>query len=195
MCVHAESLQSCPRLCYPMDYSLPSSSVHEVLQARMLEWIATPSSRGPSPPRDRTQVSYISCTGRWVLYNCLHLGSPWRERQCLNVQIYITVFVFLFPLAKIVKQKQCHTCGGVVEVHMPPEVFGDAWVLIFTTCSFNLHIWLTQRPLVRVNISRLSVITYSSNTHSCSMSLPRKLPVSIKLMVWAFWWGVKILKF
>ena len=69
---------------------------------------------------------------------------------------------------------------------MPPEDFRDAWVLISTTFSFNLHIWLTQRPLVKVNISRLSVITCSSNTHSCSMSLPKKLPVSIKLMVWAF---------
>ena len=77
----------------------------------------------------------------------------------------ITVFVFLFPLAKIVKQRLCHTFGGVVEVNMPPKVFRDAWVLISTTFSFNLHTWLTQRPLVKANASRLSVITCSSNTH------------------------------
>ena len=40
--------QSCLTLCYPMDYSLPDSSVHGILQARILEWVAMPSSRGSS---------------------------------------------------------------------------------------------------------------------------------------------------
>ena len=39
-CMHAKSLQSCPTLCGPMDYSLPGSSVHRILQARILEWVA-----------------------------------------------------------------------------------------------------------------------------------------------------------
>ena len=63
-----ESLQSCPTLCDPMDCSLPSSSVHGILQARIWEWTAMPSSRGPSWPRDWAHVSCISCTGIWVLY-------------------------------------------------------------------------------------------------------------------------------
>ena len=54
-------LQSCQTLGDPTDCSLPGSSVHGILQARMLEWGAVPSSRGPARPRDRTQVSYISC--------------------------------------------------------------------------------------------------------------------------------------
>ena len=41
-------------MCSPMDCSLPSSSVHGILQARILEWVATPSSRGSSRPRDLT---------------------------------------------------------------------------------------------------------------------------------------------
>ena len=45
--------QSCPTLCDPMDCSLPGFSVHGILQARILEWIAIPSSRGSSQPRDR----------------------------------------------------------------------------------------------------------------------------------------------
>ena len=49
---HAKSLQSCPTLCDPMDCSLPGSSVHGILQARILEWVAMPSSRGSSQPRD-----------------------------------------------------------------------------------------------------------------------------------------------
>ena len=40
-----------------------------ILQARILEWVAIPISRGSSWPRDRTHVSYISCIGRWVLYH------------------------------------------------------------------------------------------------------------------------------
>ena len=59
-----------------MDHSPPESSVHGILQARILEWVAMPSSRGSSPPRDRTRVSYVSCIGRWVLYHQCHLGSP-----------------------------------------------------------------------------------------------------------------------
>ena len=42
----AESLQLCPTLCDPMDYSLPDSSVHGILQARILELVAMPSSKG-----------------------------------------------------------------------------------------------------------------------------------------------------
>ena len=58
MCVHA---QSCPALFDPMDSSPPGSSVHGILQARILEWVAIPSSRGSSPLRDRTHVSGVSC--------------------------------------------------------------------------------------------------------------------------------------
>ena len=46
--VCAESLQLCLTLCNPMDYHPPGSSVHGILQARILEWAAIPSSRGSS---------------------------------------------------------------------------------------------------------------------------------------------------
>ena len=49
----------CPTLCDPKDCSLPGSSVHEILQSRILEWVAFPFSRGSSQLRDWTQVSYI----------------------------------------------------------------------------------------------------------------------------------------
>ena len=62
------SLQSCPTLCDPMDCSPPGSSVHEIFQARILEWVAMPSSRS-SWPGDQTCISFISCIGRWVLYH------------------------------------------------------------------------------------------------------------------------------
>ena len=40
-----------------------------IFQARILEWVAMPSFRGSSRPRDRTRVSYVSRIGRWVLYH------------------------------------------------------------------------------------------------------------------------------
>ena len=57
-CMHAKSPQSYLTFCDPMDCSPPSSSVHVILQARILEWVAMPASRGSSQPRDQTLVSY-----------------------------------------------------------------------------------------------------------------------------------------
>ena len=59
-CKWAKSLQSCPTFCDPMDCSPPGSSVHGILQARVLEWVSRPSSMGPSQPRDRTLVSCLA---------------------------------------------------------------------------------------------------------------------------------------
>ena len=52
--------QSCQTPYDPMDYSLPGSSVHGILQARILERVAISFSRGSSWPRDQTQVSCIA---------------------------------------------------------------------------------------------------------------------------------------
>ena len=54
-----EVAQSCLTLCDPVDCSLPGSSVHGILQARILEWVAISFSRVSSQPRDQTQVSRI----------------------------------------------------------------------------------------------------------------------------------------
>ena len=56
----AQLLQPCPTLCDPVDLSPPGSSVHGILQARILEWVAVPSSGGSSRPRDRTRVSGVA---------------------------------------------------------------------------------------------------------------------------------------
>ena len=57
--VKVKVTRSCLTLCNPVDCSPPGSSVHGILQARILEWVAMPSSGGSSQPRDRTQVSLI----------------------------------------------------------------------------------------------------------------------------------------
>ena len=51
----AEVAQLCPTLCDPMGYT-----VHGILQARILEWVAMPFPRGSSQPRDQTQVSHTA---------------------------------------------------------------------------------------------------------------------------------------
>ena len=50
-------IQSHPTLCEPVDCSLPGSSDHGIFQARILKWVAMPTSRGSSRPRDQTRVS------------------------------------------------------------------------------------------------------------------------------------------
>ena len=67
--VHARSFYSCPALWDTVDHSLPGSPVHGIVLARKLEWIAMPSSRGSSQLRNGTHISYVSCTGRRVLYH------------------------------------------------------------------------------------------------------------------------------
>ena len=63
--------QSHLTLCDPVDCSLPGSSVHGVFQARILEWVAIPFSRGSARSRNQTRVSCISCIGRQILYHCI----------------------------------------------------------------------------------------------------------------------------
>ena len=57
VCMYVKVAQLCPTLCDLMDYSLPGFSVHGILQARILEWVAIPFSSRSSQPRDQTQVS------------------------------------------------------------------------------------------------------------------------------------------
>ena len=64
--------QSCLTLCNPMDCSPPGSSVHGILQARVLEWVAVSFSRGSSQPSDQTRVS-CSAVG---VFTTEPLGRP-----------------------------------------------------------------------------------------------------------------------
>ena len=74
MCVCSVT-QSCPILCNPMDCSPPGFSIHGISQARILKWVAMPSSRGSSRPRDRT---HVFCIGRQILYH-------WPTREAPNI--------------------------------------------------------------------------------------------------------------
>ena len=90
--------QSCLTLCDPTNCSQPGSSIHEILQARILQWVATPFSRRSSWPRDRTEVSCVAgrfftiSTTREALHmkpmskqvgkadiHCRHNPHPWHS--------------------------------------------------------------------------------------------------------------------
>ena len=92
--------QSCPTLSHPMACSMPSSSVHGISQARILEWVAISFSRGSSWPRDRIRVS---CIGRWILYHqttreALRLWEIFRIIQnSKSTRLYASENLPLFP--------------------------------------------------------------------------------------------------
>ena len=72
-----------------MDCSPPRSSVHEIFQARSLEWVAISSSRGSSRPRDWTRISCVFCDGRWIPYH----WAAWEAFPSTDFikVIYITI--------------------------------------------------------------------------------------------------------
>ena len=98
----SEVAQLCSTLCDLVDYSPPGSSVHGILQARILEWVVISLSRGSSQPRDRTQVSRIAGRGfnLWTTREAHHIGilqCKWhkvklklRVSQRANLSAYVT---------------------------------------------------------------------------------------------------------
>ena len=94
--VQVKVTQSCPTFCHRVDYSPPGSSVHGILQARILEWVAFPFSRGSSQPKDRAlrrNPGLHLC--RQILYCLTHLQSAifsdaqlseWSHYSCLKTK-------------------------------------------------------------------------------------------------------------
>ena len=76
--------QSCLTLCDPMDCSPSGSSVHGILQAITLEWVAIPFSRGSSRPRDRTLVSTLQATSlpKCFINNCCQYHDYYVVNTC-----------------------------------------------------------------------------------------------------------------
>ena len=121
--IKSEVTQSCPTLCYPVEYSPPGSSVHGIFQARILEWVAISFSRGSSQPRDWTQLSYIAgrCFNLWATREAhQHNGVPFIPYpyqqmilsecfQCLLVRwMWDWITLFSFFLSQIKTNFQMH---------------------------------------------------------------------------------------
>ena len=99
----SEVAQSCPTLCDPMDCSLPGSSLHGILQARVLEWVAISFSRGSSWRRDLTRVSRIP--GRrfslWATNLRCSVTFKWFSYKHIHTHIYIIYVVVVQSLSRV----------------------------------------------------------------------------------------------
>ena len=84
-CMSAKSLSLCPTLCDPMDCCPPGSFVPETLQARILEWAATPTSKGSSWPRDRIHISRGSNTAGGFFYCWANREATYKPQYCDTV--------------------------------------------------------------------------------------------------------------
>ena len=117
-------IQSCPTLCDPIDCSLPGSSVHGILQARIRKWIDMPSSRRSFQPRDWTHGLLHPLHCRRILYH-------WSTREVHASYRYI-----LFILPPI-------TFHTVSSVSLPQESVSSkrAWIL-----SVYFDISIASRP-------------------------------------------------
>ena len=83
----SEIAQSCRTLCDPMDSSLPGSSVHEIFQTIVLEWIAISFSRGSSHSKDRTRVSHVVDRH----YRLSHQGSTRKSPKARVRRAFLSV--------------------------------------------------------------------------------------------------------
>ena len=110
----SEVTQLCPTLCDPVECSPPASSVHGILQARILEWVAISFSRGSSRPRDRTQVSHIAgrCFNLWATREATS-----KKKKKIKKEFCLKTDFWLKNIEKIAaKQFNCKqfNCGWLV---------------------------------------------------------------------------------
>ena len=86
----------CLTLCTPMDCSLSGSSVHGILQARILEWVAIPFTRVSSQPKDQTWVSYI--TGGFFTISAI------RKPLCVSMHKYYKTEKYTIITTRVCEQ-------------------------------------------------------------------------------------------
>ena len=160
----SEVVQLCPTLCDPMDCSLPSSSVHEIFQATILEWTAISFSRGSSQPRDQTQVSRI--VGR-CFYRLSHQGSPITKKgnakECSN---YCTVALI------------SHTSKVQLKIF---QASPQQYVTV-NFQMFNLYLEKTEEPEIKLPTSSGSSKkqqSFRKTSTSALLSMPKPLTVWI----------------
>ena len=136
MCITGSS---CLTLCDPVNCSLPGSSVHGILQARILEWVAIPFSRGSLQPRDWTWVSQI--TGRFF--------TIWDTREAYKKRYFCVI--------KLIS----HAIGRKTFSWIPPEQAFS--LLTFQGCVYTPTPCLLSLPLsvllqdIFIELSKLDV--------------------------------------
>ena len=153
-----------------MDCNLPGSSVHGILQARILERVALPSFRGSSRPRDWTLVFCISCVGRRVLYHWCHLGRH-KSKKAVKVECYCPIAAaFLSNIMWLLFLK-----GFVTMTLESPEEIQDvscAWKELNRKLSSNAVSQITRMCLLKGNMvgfSRQLPYMFLKTSRFCSL--------------------------
>ena len=104
--MHAQSLQSCPTLCDPMDHSPPGSSVYGILQAKILDWVARPSSKGcllQSTIKLTPVSSFPPIFGVFLLTVppwCLHTSQPLSSTTSCSLSLLKSVRLLVLFVSK-----------------------------------------------------------------------------------------------
>ena len=156
MYVHAKSLQSCPTLCDPMDFSCSGSSVHGILQARILEWVAMTSSLRSSWPGDQTQVSYVSAlaAGFFTPSATLEALKPKRSPQLRSC-----LYFCQGPGHLTRAPPNSLWCGNFTHILSKTKrnqtLAYSGFIFISLTCQLFLFTWVPSSGWAHVTISPL----------------------------------------
>ena len=134
-CVKVKVAQSCLTLCNPMDYT-----VHEILQARIPDWVAFPFSQGSSQPRDWTQVSHI--TGgfftNWAIREALTLYTtlqPNSKYYWLHLQSSKHVQMLNTPHSFYCYHQICTNISQTLYCNSLPTFLSFQWPLFSSQFS------------------------------------------------------------
>ena len=126
MCLCVWSVTSV--ICHPMDCSPPGSSVHGILQARILEWVVMPSSRGSSQSRDWNCIfciagGFLTHWATWETLICLYFSQIERLNSCPEVSSPISMPYLLYRSHCLVGFSSCF--------HHHKSHVKSSWILSF----------------------------------------------------------------
>ena len=140
--------QSCPNLCYPMYCSPPGSCVRGILQARILDWIAMPCSRGSSQSKDQIHVSSV-----WSLSHVQHFVTPWTIAHQASLSITNSWSLLkLMPIKLVMSSNHlilCHPLLLLPSIFPSIKVFSNESVLCISSQSIGAS---APASVLRMNI-------------------------------------------
>ena len=172
--------QSCLTLCDPIDCSPPGSSVNGILQARTLEWVAIPFSRGSSWPRGRTCVTCIAgrfftiwATREALLCLYVFLITPRHLSFCYFAFGFICFCSFRLGMSFPFISKSAHSLVKTVQMLSPPEEKEMLLCHTFLPSSIPSCAFTSTSPYCTVVISFVSVSLCVRSSPYSSSSLVR----------------------
>ena len=137
-CVYATSLQSCPTLCNPLDYSPPGSSVHGILKARILEWV----TMLPDPGIEPTSLTSPTLAGRFFTASATWEAHLYRYQLTKEVAVDCLTFTLLY----------CSVYSWQSKIHLPVLgrwEGGSGWGTHIKPWLTHVNVW--QKPLQYCN--------------------------------------------